>query len=33
MGTDKFNGIDTISYTEARGQIMNADFLFCNGRY
>ncbi|MFF2287213.1 YiiX/YebB-like N1pC/P60 family cysteine hydrolase [Peribacillus butanolivorans] len=33
MGTSKFNGINQISYQQARGEIMTGDILLCSGNY
>ncbi|QPW51563.1 hypothetical protein G9298_28185 (plasmid) [Bacillus thuringiensis] len=33
MGTSKFNGINKISYQQARTDIMTGDILFCSGNY
>lgn len=33
MGTSKFNGINKLSYEQARREIQQGDILFCSGRY
>jgi hypothetical protein len=33
MGTSKFNGVNRISYEQAKKEIKTGDILFCSGRY
>ncbi|CAH2213511.1 YiiX/YebB-like N1pC/P60 family cysteine hydrolase [Tepidibacter aestuarii] len=33
MGTSKFNGVNQISYEQAKKEIETGDILFCSGRY